>query len=99
ALPIFLADHIVGAVEPFTFKVIRENLVLAIWGYCDDCSQDTGAINQSMLPVKRISIWITERDDFFLLAIRKYTEDLVDSFVAHVDEACRDFFKFCISRN
>jgi hypothetical protein len=66
--------------------VIGEDVVFSVGSDCDDGAQHTGAVDQPMLAVEGVAVGVTERNHFFFPAIGIEPVNLVDSFVAYVEE-------------
>src|SRR5271166_5008500 len=80
-------DHIVWTIQLLAVVVICQDVVFSVGSHFDDRSQHAGAVDQPMLPVKSVAVGIAERNHLFFLAIGMKPENLVDGFVAHIEES------------
>src|SRR5271169_2081755 len=79
-------DHVVRAVESLALVAIRQDFVFSVSSHFDDGTQHTRTVNQTMLAVEGVAVGIAECNYFFFFAIGMQTKNLVNGFVAHIEE-------------
>src|ERR1035438_8629756 len=79
--------YVIRTVQFLAFEAIGKNCVLAFGSYSDYRAQHAGAIDQAVLLVVGVAVWIAKRDDFGSLAIQRHLINLVHFFVADVEKS------------